>query len=85
MVTKLKNLRSIVLTIYKITFVLGVAGVILTSLATWQYISFQQALLFGFYILLGFCGVLIAYWLVEDDRRISFLEYEIRSLKEKEN
>jgi Tfp pilus assembly protein PilO len=76
--------REFVVCIYVIAFFLSVGGIgsVYFDLSLWKYIAVWQQALFAFYLLVGFCGTLVAYWVYEDGEDIEELEkaqYELRS------
>jgi len=79
----LRDLRGFVVSVYVIAFVLAVLGLTSIPGETWNYIDWWQKTLFAFYILVGFCGVLIAYWVYVDDNEIEKLRVRL-SLTDKE-
>lgn len=86
------NLREFVVWIYIGALSLSICGILAIPWQTWSYIGTWQILLFVFYILVGFCGILIAYWVSVDyeriieleiahDKRLEKLREEIKKLK----
>jgi len=70
------NPRAFVVLVYVITFFLSIGGIISIPADAWKYIAFWQQTLFAFYILVGFCGFLIAFWVYEDGEELNRLGVE---------
>jgi len=77
------NLRKFVVDVYIGVFFLAIGGIALIPGEVWQYISDWQKVLFVFYILVGFCGVLVAYWVYEDDGAIRRIEEQNHLLRKR--
>jgi di/tricarboxylate transporter len=75
--------REFVVWIYVIAFFLSVGGIgsVYFDRSLWKYISLWQQTLFAFYLLVGFCGVLLAYWVHEDEEQIDWLAERLRGLE----
>ncbi len=76
--------RQFVVWIYVIAFFLSIAGVgsVYFDLSLWKYIALWQQALFAFYLLVGFCGILVAYWVYEDGQELEDLykaQHDLRS------
>lgn len=56
--------RQFVVWIYVLAFFLSIAGIgsVYFDLSLWKYILPWQQAMFAFYLLVGFCGILLAYW-----------------------
>jgi len=70
----MESLRGFVLFIYVIAFLLSLGTIASIPSAAWRYIADWQKISLGFGILVAFCGVLLAYFVWEDGRRIELLE-----------
>ena len=60
--------------IYIIALLIAVVSVLSLSLSEWQSLGIGQALAFGFSLLVGFCGVLLAYFVYLDGKILSELQ-----------
>jgi hypothetical protein len=69
------NLRRHVLAVYVIALFLIAVAVGGIPSADWKYVSDWQKGLFAFQILIAVCGVLMAYWLYDDEQRMDELEH----------
>jgi hypothetical protein len=76
-------LRGFVLLIYIIAFLIAIISVASIPQEAWQLLSLGQKLVFGFFILVGLCGVLLAYFVWEDGEKLDELSYEIHLKAEK--
>jgi hypothetical protein len=66
--------RQIVVFVYFVAFCLAVFGLLSIPAQAWQYVPNWEKALFAFYFLVAFCGVLLAYWVYEDGKKIESLE-----------
>jgi len=64
-----------------VNFLIGIfaTGYILNS--SWDYLERWQISLYIYYLLLGFCGLAIACWVVMDRKHIESCAVEIRDLE----
>jgi len=79
------NAREAVFWIYLINLAIGIVAIATIPGEYWKYIADWQKALFGFQILLGTCGVLIAFWVSEDVDEISSLQVRIGRLEDWQN
>jgi predicted membrane channel-forming protein YqfA (hemolysin III family) len=75
------NLREIVVCVYSSAFLIALIGIALIPEETWKYIADWQKITFAFYILVGFCGVLIAYWVYDDGSKIDHLTERLSAVE----
>ena len=75
--------REFVVWIYVIAFFLSVCGIgsVYFDLSLWKYIALWQQTLLAFYLLVGFCGILVAYWVYEDGQQTELLEKRFWALE----
>lgn len=69
--------RLIVFLLYVVGFVIGVVGLSMIPMETWEFLLEHEpwlAAIYGYSLLLAFCGLLVAYWVWQDgeelDRRL---------------
>ncbi|HLE74919.1 MAG TPA: hypothetical protein VI864_02615 [Candidatus Bathyarchaeia archaeon] len=75
------NLRGFVVLVYVAAFLVALFGVFSIPVQAWQNIENWQKAMFAFYILVGFCGILIACWVYEDGQQTERLETFYYSLE----
>ena len=73
------NSRQFVLYIYLLAFFLALAAVLGIPAEAWKYLDLWQQFLMGFYILVGVCGILIAYWVYTDGKTLSEMEVRLNA------
>jgi len=79
------NAREAVFWIYIIALAIGIVSIATIPIEYWKDIADWQKALFGFQILLGICGVLIAFWVSEDVDEIRSLQVRIGRLEDLQN
>lgn len=60
--------------IYVIALLIAIVSVLSLSPSEWQSLSLGQTLAFGFSLIIGFCGVLLAYFVYLDGKILSALQ-----------
>ena len=50
----------------------------------WEYLGLSEKVLIAFYVLLGFCAILLAFWVDIDGERLEALENRVRELEKKQ-
>lgn len=63
-------LRDFVVVIYVIAFIVSIISILSIPQDLWRFLSLGQTLAFGFSLLVGFCGVLLAYYVSVDGENI---------------
>jgi hypothetical protein len=79
------NFRGFIVIIYVIALLITIASVLSLSPSEWQSLSLGQTLAFGFSLLIGFCGVLIAYFVYLDGKILSALQGKSHHEERKES
>jgi len=77
------NIRGFVVSIYVLAFLLALGGVVGIPETAWTYIQDWEIALFAFYILIGFCGVLLAFWVYQDGQSLHDLNEKIYAFQKK--
>ena len=77
------NAKQVVFWIYVVAFAIGALAIVSIPQDAWKYIADWQKGVFGFQILLGICGILIAWWVSEDDGKIEDHRIELRHISER--
>jgi hypothetical protein len=77
------NARQAVFWIYLIALIIGIVSIVAIPIESWKYIADWQKALFGFQILLGICGVLIAYWVVRDGEDLKNHQGQFRRISDR--
>ena len=74
-------MRTLLASIHLLNFLIGIfaTGYVLNS--SWNYLETWQTSLYIYYLVLGFCGVAIACWIMMDGRRVESCAVEIRDLE----
>jgi hypothetical protein len=67
------NLRKSIVYVYIFAFALAVLSVLIVPPQVWQYVSDWQKAMVMFQLLLGACGVALAYWVAKDSDQIEEL------------
>lgn len=68
------SFRGFVVVIYIIALLVAIASVVSIPQDVWQLMSLGQTLAFGFSLLVGFCGVLLAYYVYVDGKVLEVLQ-----------
>jgi len=77
-------MRVIVFFLYVISFLISLGIVAVVPGEAWAVLSDWQKVLFAYYVLLGFCGVLMAYWVCVDEDSIRKLYWKIEKIEKRE-
>jgi len=74
-------MRTFLTSIHLLNFLIGIfaTGYILNT--SWNHLETWQISLYIYYLVLGFCGVAIACWIVMDGKYIEHYAVEIRDLE----
>ena len=74
-------MRTLLAYIHLLNFLIGIfaTGYVLNS--SWDHLETWQTSLYIYYLVLGFCGVAIACWIVMDGKHIEHCAVEIRDLE----
>ncbi len=75
------RMRTLLAYIHLLNFLIGIfaTGYVLNS--SWDYLETWQISLYIYYLVLGFCGVAIACWIVVDGKHIEHCSVEIQDLE----
>ncbi len=75
------RMRTLLAYIHLLNFLIGIfaTGYVLNSF--WNYLETWQISLYIYYLVLGFCGVAIASWIVVDGKHIEHCSVEIQDLE----
>ena len=75
--------RTFLAYMYLLNFLIGIfaTGYILNS--SWNYLETWQISLYIYYLVLGFCGVAIACWIMMDGKHIEHYAVEIKDLEKR--
>jgi hypothetical protein len=71
------RIREIVIYLYMVVMVLGLASTTIT------FRESQELLLVGFYFLIGVCGVILANWVHVDGKKIEELSEKVKELEQR--
>ena len=77
------RMRTFLAYMYLLNFVVGIfaTGYVLNS--SWNYLETWQTSLYVYYLVLGFCGVAIACWIVMDGKHIEHCTVDIQDLEKR--
>ncbi|MGQ9459845.1 MAG: hypothetical protein ACUVRA_01250 [Candidatus Bathyarchaeaceae archaeon] len=77
------RMRTLLATIHLLNFLIGIiaTGYILNS--SWNNLENWQLSFYIYYLVLAFCGVSIACWIIMDGRHIERCAVEIRNLEKR--
>jgi len=73
--------RGLIVIVYVIALLIAIISVLSVLLGEWQSMSLGQTLALGFSLLIGFCGVLLAYFVYLDGKVLSALQGKSRNEK----
>lgn len=76
--------RGFVVVVYIIALLIAVVSVLLIPQGVWQSMSLGQTLAFGFSLLVGFCGILLAYYVYVDGKVLAVLQKPSRPEEQKD-
>jgi len=68
---------------YLLNFVIGIFATIYILNSSWNDIETWQISLYIYYLVLGFCGVAVACWIVMDGKHIEHCAVEIQNLEKR--
>jgi len=74
-------MRTFLACIHLLNFLIGISATAYILNSSWDYLENWQISLYIYYLLLGFCGVAIASWIVMDRKHIESCAVEIRDLE----
>jgi len=74
-------MRTILACIHLLNFLIGILATVYVLNSSWHHLETWQISLYIYYIVLGFCGVAIACWIVMDGKHIEHCAVEIRDLE----
>ena len=77
--------RGFIVIIYVIALLIAIVSILSLSLSEWQSLGLGQALAFGFSLMVGFCGVLLAYFVYLDGKILSELQGKSSYEEQKES
>jgi len=66
---------------YLLNFVIGIFAAVYVLKGFWNHLETWQISLYIYYLILGFCGVAIACWIMMDGKQIEHCTVEIRNLE----
>ena len=77
------RMRTFLACIHLLNFIVGIfaTGYVLNT--SWDYLENWQISLYIYYLILGFCGVVIACWIMIDGKHIEHCSVEIRDLEKR--
>jgi hypothetical protein len=78
-------LRAIVCIVFVVAFLVSVVGIVALPLAVWNFIGLGQGLVIGFALLVGFCVVVLSYWVYDDGSKLETLYETVRLLRQEVN
>lgn len=75
------RMRTLLAYVHSLNFLIGIfaTGYVLNS--SWDYLETWQISLYLYYLVLGFCGVAIACWIMMDGKHIEHCTVEIQDLE----
>ena len=74
-------MRTFLAYLHLLNFLIGIFATIYVLNIFWNYLEAWQIVLYIYYLVLGFCGVAIAYWIVADGKDIKHGVVEIQDLE----
>jgi len=75
--------RTLLASMYLLNFVIGIFATIYILNSSWNDIETWQISLYIYYLVLGFCGVAVACWIVMDGKHIEHCAVEIQNLEKR--
>jgi len=76
-------MRTLLASIHLLNFLIGILATGYVLNTSWNYLETWQISLYIYYLVLGFCGVAIACWIVMDGKHIQHCTVEIRDLEKR--
>lgn len=74
-------MRMFLASLHLLNFLIGIFATIYVLNIFWNYLEAWQLVLYIYYLVLGFCGVVITYWIVMDGKDIEHGVVEIQDLE----
>lgn len=75
------KMRTFLAFLHLLNFLIGIFATVYVLNIFWNYLEAWQLVLYIYYIVLGFCGVTIAYWIVVDGKDIEHSVVQIQELE----
>jgi hypothetical protein len=75
------RMRTFLAYMYLLNFVIGIFATVYFLNSSWSYLETWQMSLYFYYLVLGFCGVAVAFWIVMDGKHIEHCSVEIQNLE----
>jgi len=75
------RMRTLLAYIHLLNFLIGIFATVYVISSSWDYLENWQTSLYIYYLVLGFCGVAVACWIVMDGKHIEHCAVEIRNLE----
>ena len=75
--------RTFLAFMYLLNFVIGIFATVYILNSSWNHLETWQISLYIYYLVLGFCGVAIACWIVMDGKHVEHCAVEIRNLEKR--
>jgi len=76
-------MRTLLASIHLLNFLIGIFATSYVLNSSWNHLETWQISLYIYYLVLGFCGVAIACWIVMDGKHIQHCTVEIRDLEKR--
>ena len=73
--------RTFLAYMYLLNFVIGIFATVYILNSSWVNLETWQISLYIYYLVLGFCGVAVACWVVMDGKHIAHCAVEIQDLE----
>jgi len=73
--------RTFLAFMYLLNFVIGIFATVYILNSSWNSLETWQMSLYIYYLVLGFCGVAVACWIVMDGKHIEHCALEIQDLE----
>ena len=73
--------RTFLAYMYLLNFVIGIFAAVYVLNSSWGYLENWQIFLYIYYLVLGFCGVAVACWIMMDGKHIEHCAVEIQNLE----
>jgi len=77
------RMRTFLAYIHLLNFLIGIFATSYVLNSSWHHLETWQISLYIYYLVLGFCGVAIACWIVMDGKHIEHCAVEIRNLEKR--
>lgn len=74
-------MRTLLASIHLLNFTIGIFATSYVLNSSWHYLETWQISLCIYFLVLGFCGVAIACWIVMDGKHIEHCAVEIQDLE----